>query len=194
MPDTPTSSRRPPRAQHLLVCAHGPTEDLRRARFGGVAPLSHPELTPPVVEPVHQWWCGPELACQETLTHWGVAPTPVVTSLRGPDSGTWAGLTLDEVGGAHPEELRTWMRDPRHPPPGGESLAALVERLRSFSKSLVPIGWSGVVTTPLVARALLVGALDAPIGLVSRIELSPGGRALLSRPTVDDSWHLRRLT
>jgi hypothetical protein len=193
MPAPSTPTRRVPQTQRLLVCAHGPTEDLRQARFGGSAVLSHPDPPEPVTEPVTRWLCGPEPACSETLTRWGVEPDPVAL-LAGPDFGGWAGLTLAQVAEAHPRDLEDWLRDPAHPPSGGESLTALVDRLRPFTADLGAAGWSGVVTTPLVARALVVAALDATGDLVGRIEIGPGGRALLTRPDRESAWRLRRLS
>ncbi|ADP81533.1 bifunctional RNase H/acid phosphatase [Pseudofrankia inefficax] len=50
--------------------------------------------------------------------------------LRETDFGVWEGLTFAEARERHPDELSAWLADPAVPPPGGESLAATIERVR----------------------------------------------------------------
>jgi ribonuclease H / adenosylcobalamin/alpha-ribazole phosphatase len=47
------------------------------------------------------------------------------------DFGAWEGLTFAEVRERWPAELATWLADPAVPPPGGESFAAVSERVIS---------------------------------------------------------------
>ena len=178
-------------AQRLVIHAHGPTDDLRRARFGSTAPLSHPDRLQDPPEPAARWVCGPEPACQQTLRLWGIPPAPV-PELANPGFGRWEGRTLEDVAGADRHQLSDWMRSPAHPPPGGESLTALLDRLHGFLAGLTGPRW-GVVVTPLVGRALVVAALRAPASLVNSIEISPAGRAHLSRQSQQGSWRLRQL-
>jgi broad specificity phosphatase PhoE len=49
--------------------------------------------------------------------------------LRETDFGAWEGLTFAEVRERWPAELTTWLADPAVPPPGGESFAAVNERV-----------------------------------------------------------------
>ncbi|MGI8456810.1 MAG: histidine phosphatase family protein [Propionibacteriaceae bacterium] len=177
--------------QRLLVLAHGPTADLREARFGGTGALTHPELLVAGPEPVEMWACGPEPACVATVEALGAVPT-VVAELAGPRFGNWAGRMLVEVAETDPEAVGAWMGDPGFVPPGGESLTAVVGRVGSWVAALDTVGWSGVVVTPLVGRALLAGALAAPAALVLVIELPPGGRAVLTR-SGGGRWRLRQL-
>lgn len=51
--------------------------------------------------------------------------------LRETDFGTWEGLTFAEARERHPDELSAWLADPAVPPPGGESLAATIDRVRA---------------------------------------------------------------
>lgn len=48
---------------------------------------------------------------------------------RETDFGAWEGLTFAEVRERWPAELTTWLADPAVPPPGGESFAAVSERV-----------------------------------------------------------------
>jgi hypothetical protein len=54
-----------------------------------------------------------------------------------------------------------------------------------------PDGRSVVVVTALVARALLVHALEAPPEVIFRIDIAPLGRALISRS--QQMWRLTGL-
>ena len=51
-------------------------------------------------------------------------------ALRETDFGVWEGLTFAEARELYPDELSAWLADPAVPPPGGESLAATIERVR----------------------------------------------------------------
>lgn len=56
-----------------------------------------------------------------------VQPDP---RLREANFGQWSGLTYGEIAARAPEALQAWLSDPeRVAPPGGESLAALRERV-----------------------------------------------------------------
>lgn len=178
-------------AHRLLVLAHGPTADLRAARFGGAGGLSHREVLVPPREPVTAWFRGPEPACVETVARLGGAATAVDT-LAGPRFGEWTGRTLVEVAAADPDAVGAWMSDPAVVPPGGESLAALVDRVGSWVADLTA-GWSAVVVTPLVARAVVVAALNAPADLVFGIDVAPGGRVVLTRAGGGGRWRLQEL-
>jgi probable phosphoglycerate mutase len=50
--------------------------------------------------------------------------------LRETDFGVWEGLTFAEARERHPDELTAWLADPAVAPPGGESLAATIDRVR----------------------------------------------------------------
>jgi len=51
--------------------------------------------------------------------------------LRETDFGAWEGLTFAEARQRQPDELSAWLADPAVPPPGGESLAATIERVEA---------------------------------------------------------------
>jgi probable phosphoglycerate mutase len=64
--------------------------------------------------------------------HSGIAPTDLrlEPGLRERSFGDFQGLTYDEVGALHPEDALRWkQRDPHWAPPGGESPAALHQRI-----------------------------------------------------------------
>ncbi|MDT3443456.1 MULTISPECIES: bifunctional RNase H/acid phosphatase [unclassified Pseudofrankia] len=67
----------------------------------------------------------------------GLVPAPgrdevafvVDEQLRETDFGAWEGLTFAEARERDPGGLSAWLADPAVPPPGGESLAATIERV-----------------------------------------------------------------
>jgi probable phosphoglycerate mutase len=64
--------------------------------------------------------------------HSGIAATDLrlESGLRERSFGDFQGLTYDEVGALHPEDALRWkQRDPHWAPPGGESPAALHQRI-----------------------------------------------------------------
>lgn len=51
--------------------------------------------------------------------------------------GAWEGLTYDEIQAQYPADLARWLADPEGcPPPGGESLAQLGERVESLMRDI----------------------------------------------------------
>jgi probable phosphoglycerate mutase len=84
--------------------------------------------------------------------------------LRENDFGDWDGLTFAEVAERWPEELRAWFGNPALAPPGGESVRAVMRRVKAAHKELVE-RWGGrtvvVVAhvTPVKCLTLLAGAL-----------------------------------
>jgi len=134
---------------------------------------------------------GPEAACVATARQSGREPD-VVTALAGLDAGHWSGRSLDDVAGEDPDGLRAWMSDPTAAPHGGESLAALVERVgRYCDEREWPPGRHVAVVAPLVARAAAVHALGAPAEVIFRLDVAPLGRVGLSRQS--SRWRLQQL-
>ncbi len=109
--------------------------------------------------------------------------------------GRLAGLTREEIHARFPEFVQAVARDPWHTPrPGGESMAALADRVRRFLERLEP-GRHLVVTHGGVIRAALREVLGltgnawrrfhVPNTSITRLELSRG-EAL----SVGDAAHL----
>ena len=89
--------------------------------------------------------------------------------------------------------MEVWLHDAYAAPHGGESLAALINRVGGvLDDHPWPQGRSVVVVTPLVARAAAVHALGAPAEVIFRIDIAPLGRVLISRS--DQIWRLQGLT
>ena len=116
-------------------------------------------------------------------------------ALRECDFGTWEGLSRAEVLARGPEEverLYAWERDSTVAPPGGESFAAMQQRVRTFVEELAErhAGQAlALVSHVGPIKVLLAAALDTPIAASFRLFLDPatisvvdwqaGGRALV---------------
>ncbi|GAA2905221.1 histidine phosphatase family protein [Nonomuraea rubra] len=89
-------------------------------------------------------WCSPYLRALDTWKiaqeAWGVEPLPVTVDdrLRDQESGAFAHLNLAAIRERHPGELARREAEGAYAfrPPGGESLADVVVRLRGFLRDL----------------------------------------------------------
>ncbi|WP_375424558.1 histidine phosphatase family protein [uncultured Friedmanniella sp.] len=184
------------RPQRLRFRAHAPTARASALVFGDDGPL---RSLPPAVATggaaASGWaWCGPEPACGQSAEAegWRVL---VSDRLRGPDVGRWTGLGLAEVAAADPEGLSRWLSDPDARPHGGETLTELVSRVGDLLRQPEPNTdeqpglW---VVTPLVVRALVVAALDAPAVVIFSVDVGFGGEVQLSGS--GRTWRLQSLS
>jgi len=99
--------------------------------------------------------------------------------LRECDFGEWEGLSRAEVLARGPEEverLQAWERDSTIAPPGGESFAAMQQRVRAFVEGLAETHAGrevALVSHVGPIKVLLAAALDAPLSASFRIFLDP---------------------
>jgi broad specificity phosphatase PhoE len=180
---------------HLL--AHAATAASRQARFptdeplddGGRRAASAVSLAAP-----DRLWCAPARRCRETAAL--VLPgRPIEDDAPdGPGSGAWAGRAPGELATEDPAALQTWLTDPDAAPPGGESLAALLDRVGAWMDGLDADGDRGValaVVDPPVVRAAVAHAVGAgPAGLW-RVDVAPLTLAVLTGRA--GRWNLRAL-
>jgi broad specificity phosphatase PhoE len=104
-------------------------------------------------------------------------PAEVDDALADLDCATWRGNVL---GGVPPAELAIWLTDPAAAPHGGESVVALIVRVRRWMDSLgTRRGRIVAVTHPAVIRASVMVALDAPPKSFWRIDVSPASRTVM---------------
>ena len=130
--------------------------------------------------------CGPERRTRESAGLLGLTPD-VEARLADLDVGAWRGLGLDVI---DPGELAAWLTDPTAAPHGGESVAALVDRVAGWMASVPPDASTLVaVTHPAVVRAAVLVALDAPPRSFWRIDVAPAARTVLHRR--GPGWTLR---
>lgn len=177
-------------APRLLVIAHAATPATHALVFGDPGQLLPGEIRR-LNRRVASWVRGPEEACEATAVHLGRNAEPI-QQLRGCDFGAWTGRALVDIAVDDPSGLEAWLGDPRAAPHGGESLAELINRVgRVLDDHPWPEGRTVLVGTPLVARALLVHALNAAPEVIFHIDMAPLSRALISRS--QQMWRLARL-
>ncbi|MDT0266740.1 bifunctional RNase H/acid phosphatase [Streptomyces sp. DSM 44915] len=130
----------------------------------------------------------------------------VEDGLRETDFGAWEGLTFEEIGQRHPEELRAWLESAEARPGGdGESFATVARRVavaRDKTLARFPGRTVLVVTHVTPVKTLVRLALGAPPAAMFRMELSPAavceigyypdGNATVRR--FNDTAHLGRPT
>jgi probable phosphoglycerate mutase len=114
---------------------------------------------------------------QETAGAVGAAlgvPVQVMDRLIETDFGDWEGLTFSEAAQADPELHAHWLSDSTVAPPGGESFAAVRERIEAARADLVglyPGGNVVVVSHVTPIKTLLQLALGVGPSLLYRLHL-----------------------
>jgi broad specificity phosphatase PhoE len=123
---------------------------------------------------------SPARAARETAAALGFH-AEVEMALRDCDYGRWRGLASKAVAEREPGEFAAWLGDPAAAPHGGESLAALVERVSDWlTQALARESATLAVTHASVVRAAIVNALGADSSAFARIDVAPLSLAKLS--------------
>ncbi|WP_424186077.1 histidine phosphatase family protein [Actinokineospora sp. G85] len=177
----------------LTLVSHGATAATRATAFPVDEPLADPAPLPAAgLGRVAVALRGPEARCAQTAAALGLAAR-VDPALRDLDFGAWRGRALDAVAAADPEAVTRWLTDPDSAPHGGESVAALVDRVRTWLDDR-PADPAPVVavTHPSVVRAAVVAALGAAPAAYWRVDVVPLARVVLRGGP--GRWSLRWLT
>lgn len=179
----------------LLLVRHATTPGTRRAAFPADEPLDPAgleeagllaELLPVPDRAV----TSPALRARQTAEAAGLDPT-VEEDLAECDFGTWAGMSLEEVGRLDPAGLRAWWEDPWARPHGGESLTEVLTRVGRFLERAR--GWEGTtvaVTHGGPVRCAILACLGAPAAAFWRIDVAPA--SLTQLHASGDGWRLVR--
>jgi broad specificity phosphatase PhoE len=173
---------------------HAPSEATRRSAF----PLDEP-LDPRGVDEARALaprlgrfdagWRSPAARARLTAEALGLTTT-VAAELDECDFGSWRGRTLAELHAEDPAAVAAWMEDPAAAPHGGESLLALLERVRGWLEARAGDGGRVVAVTHAgVVRAALVCVLDAPPLAFWRVDVAPLSRTVLHAH--DGRWTVR---
>jgi broad specificity phosphatase PhoE len=134
-------------------------------------------------------WSGPALRARQTAEALGLRAT-VAPELDECDFGSWRGRTLAELDDADPVAVAAWIEDPAAAPHGGESLLALLDRVRAWLDARAGDGGRVVAVTHAgVVRAAVVCALDAPAQAFWRFDVAPLSRTVLHAH--DGRWTVR---
>ncbi|MDT7843148.1 histidine phosphatase family protein [Streptomyces justiciae] len=165
----------------VMLISPAISEALRQARFDDGCPLDASGLRSAkaaagTLPTAHRVCSSPTLRCRETAGALGLdaLDAPELAAL---DTGRWRGSTLAEVGAAEPEALTRWLSDPEAAPHGGESVAALCERVGAWLDRLAEVDSESVrtiaVAEPEIVRAALLHALGAPRSAFWRTDVPP---------------------
>lgn len=97
--------------------------------------------------------------------------------------GSWDGYTLDEVAERWPDQLDAWLASFDHPPPGGESVTQVQQRVEGALRRTVATyaGRTVVVVSHVNPIKLAVRyALDAPLDILNKMLLAPASFTTVS--------------
>ncbi|QYJ05461.1 histidine phosphatase family protein [Nocardioides panacisoli] len=103
--------------------------------------------------------------------------------------GAWDGQTFSEVAEQHGEDFRAWLGDTSVAPPGGESIQQVRERVHAgLDRVLAEHAGRTVVVVSHVTpiKALVAGALEAPLEAAYRMALEPASVSVLNYFTDDE--------
>jgi broad specificity phosphatase PhoE len=164
----------------LTLVSHAMTDAMSAGRFPTDEPLNSVGLrqVDAAIDlgMVDDAICGPEKRARQTAELLGLHAR-VDSRLADLDHGRWRG---DVLGGLEPAELAIWLTDVTTAPHGGETIVALVNRVRGWMESLATSrGRLVAVTHPAVVRAAVLVALDAPPRSFWRIDVAPVSRTVL---------------
>jgi broad specificity phosphatase PhoE len=128
-------------------------------------------------------------------------PLVAVADLREVSLGEWEDLTVDEVRARSGDPFARWVRDPLAcPPPGGEPLLAVQERVVGAIAAIAAAHADGeevlVVCHGGVISAYLAHCLGLPLSGIWRLALANGSLTELAPPRVlsmNDTSHLAAL-
>jgi len=170
-----------------LICAAAPL-GMRPGTFPQDEPSDVAGFAPDLGAIAHLL-TAPELRARQTAGVIGAAT--VEPSLAECDYGTWRGRDLAEIGATNPAGAAAWIADPAKAPHGGESIAALLERVGGWLDRIEATGHTVAVTHAAVIRAAIVHVLAAPASAFWRIDVEPLSMTDLRRHA--GRWTLRSL-
>jgi broad specificity phosphatase PhoE len=169
----------------LTMVCHGVTKAIRDVAFPMDEPLdpsgeARARALASSFRRVDAAWTSPALRAQQTAAALGLDAV-ADPALRDIDLGHWAGRPFDEVSTTEPDAVIAWITDPAAAPHGGESVAALLERIRPWlAAQRTRHGRFVAVSHQAVIRAAVLIALDANPAAFWRIDAAPLCRVRLS--------------
>ena len=182
--------------RRLLLVRHASTDAVRAAAFGADEPLDAGGRVAAAALPARlpradEVLVSPALRARETASAAGLAVTGPAPGEC--DFGSWAGRTLRDVAAGDEAGVHAWMTDPDATPHGGESLTALLSRVRSWLalQAAVASGTAIAITHAGVVKAAVVCALDAPPIAFWRIDVAP--LSITELHAHDQRWTVTRV-
>ncbi|MEU1361169.1 histidine phosphatase family protein [Micromonospora zamorensis] len=173
-------------ATSLRLVAHGHTAALRRARFGGSDDgLDEGGLRAALAQAhagserrghlgvADACVSSPAAAAIQTADALGLLPS-IEAALADCDYGDWTARSFEEIAVEQPQALHAWMSAPESAPHGGESVAAVRDRVGHWLDGQRGRGQRiTAITHPLVIRVAVVHALDLPLATYRQVDVEP---------------------
>lgn len=176
------------KAVRLTLICHALTQAQKTGRLhraeDGILPLTQ---QPDAIVPGMQVLTAPERRARETAA-WLSGAVQIEPALADCDLGRWQGSSLKQLQTEQPQALAEWLQDPASGVHGGESFAALCQRVAAWLAAFDRAGEWLAVTHPMVMRAVLVEVLGCPMHASQRIDVLPLSRLELS---FTGQWRLR---
>jgi broad specificity phosphatase PhoE len=182
-----------------LIC-HATTAAVRAAAFPTDEPLDAQgcatasllaSVLPGELRRIDKAWTSPARRARETAALLQLQ-ADTEPALRELDHGRWAGRTFAEIQTTEPDALGAWIGQPDAAPHGGESVAALLERVGLWLDGVSrQQGRIVAVTHAAVIRAAMVVGIGAPAASFWRIDIAPLCRVSLQGNAAN--WTLRSM-
>jgi len=178
----------PVNAIRMTLICHALTQAQKTGRLHRVDDVILPLAQPPIANlATVQVLTAPERRACETAA-WLSGAVQIEPALADCDLGRWQGMALKQLQAEQPQALDDWLQDPASAVHGGESFAALCQRMAAWLATFDRPGEWLAVTHPLVMRAVLVQVLGCPMSAGQRIDVLPLSRLELS---FTGQWRLR---
>jgi broad specificity phosphatase PhoE len=180
-------------ARLTLIC-HAATAATRAAAFPADAPIEARADTQLAafarrIGRADLAWSSPALCARQTAAALGL-DAAVDPALRDCDFGRWSGRSLAEVHADDPQAVAAWLADPVAAPHGGESVAAMSNRVAAWLDDCAKrAGRLVAVTHASVIRAAVVRVLDAPARAFWRVDVAP--LSMVDLGSDGARWNLR---
>ncbi|MFN2517675.1 MAG: histidine phosphatase family protein [Jatrophihabitantaceae bacterium] len=179
----------------VTLIAHASTDAVRQVRFPDDEPLDRYGRAAAEAAAGRMGTgparCSPVRRCLETATALGFTVNSDAR-LRPWQLGAWQGLSLDALSASDPEAVNEWLANPGSAPHGGESLAALIDRIGRWLRAVATDGARALaVTDPTIIRASLAHALPGGWRTFWRVDVGPLDRVTLTCNA--GQWRLRAL-
>lgn len=175
------------KATHLTLVCHALTQSQKAGRLPAPSDLLVQSAWQAFeTQPDTHVITAPEQRARETASRFGNAR--VAPLLADCDLGDWQGMPLKQLQAEQPQALADWLQDPASTVHGGESFAALCQRMAAWLVTFDRPGAWLAVTHPWVIRAVLVQVLGCPLSAAQRIDILPLSRLQLA---CTGQWRLR---
>ncbi len=162
-------------AKSVCFICQAETAGLRKGRFPfaeeeAYQPLDSAERIAQRIGSFDLIYCAPQKAARNTAEVMFKSAI-IALEIRDIDYGRWSGRLIRDVARKDNIAFQSWVEGA--PPPGGESLQQLIDRVTKWLDARMDeVGSTAAIVSPAVMRAIVISALDAPVQSFSRLDIS----------------------